>query len=115
MTTISSSSPTRAYVVRNADDAIVAATDPSSGEPMSLKRANELARAYGKGFYISSAGRARIEAPARDAGDEIVYDPSTRDFAFYVGGELQGWARTYQEAEAQRDALVMEQAERAAA
>ncbi|MEI7770145.1 MAG: hypothetical protein WCI67_09170 [Chloroflexales bacterium] len=39
---------------------------------------------------------------------EIVYDPETRDFAMYLGGELVGFARTYQEAEVTLDQLVFE-------
>lgn len=37
---------------------------------------------------------------------EIVYDRETRDFAFYIDGELIGFARTYQEAEAALDDLI---------
>lgn len=39
---------------------------------------------------------------------EIVYDPETKDFAMYLDGELVGFARTYQEAEATLDELVYE-------
>ncbi|MCS6883367.1 MAG: hypothetical protein RMK84_10030 [Oscillochloridaceae bacterium] len=38
----------------------------------------------------------------------IIYDPETRDFAMYLDGELVGFARTYQEAEATLDELVSE-------
>jgi hypothetical protein len=38
----------------------------------------------------------------------IIYDPETRDFAMYLDGELVGFARTYQEAEATLDELVYE-------
>lgn len=36
----------------------------------------------------------------------IIYDPESRDFAMYLDGELVGFARTYQEAEATLDELV---------
>jgi hypothetical protein len=36
----------------------------------------------------------------------IIYDPETRDFAFYLDGELIGFAKTYQEAEATLDEIV---------
>jgi hypothetical protein len=38
----------------------------------------------------------------------IIYDPETRDFAMYLDGELVGFARTYQEAEATLDELISE-------
>jgi hypothetical protein len=38
----------------------------------------------------------------------IIYDPETREFAFYLDGELCGFARTYQEAETTLDELVYE-------
>lgn len=38
----------------------------------------------------------------------IVYDPETGDFAYYLDGELIGFARTYREAEAELDALVFD-------
>jgi hypothetical protein len=39
---------------------------------------------------------------------EIIYDRETRDYAMYLDGELVGFARTYQEAEATLDQLVFE-------
>lgn len=36
----------------------------------------------------------------------IIYDRETRDFAYYLDGELLGFARTYQEAETKLNALV---------
>jgi hypothetical protein len=39
---------------------------------------------------------------------EISYDRETRDYAMYLDGELVGFARTYQEADAALDALVFE-------
>lgn len=39
---------------------------------------------------------------------EIIYDSESRDFAMYLDGELVGFARTYQEAEATLDQLVFE-------
>lgn len=39
---------------------------------------------------------------------EIIFDTETRDFAFYLDGELVGFARTYQEAEETLDELVYE-------
>lgn len=38
----------------------------------------------------------------------IIYDLETREFAFYLDGELCGFARTYQEAETALDELVYE-------
>lgn len=38
----------------------------------------------------------------------IIYDVETRDFAYYLDGELMGFARTYQEAEVALDALILE-------
>jgi hypothetical protein len=37
---------------------------------------------------------------------EIVYDRETRDYAYYLDGELAGFARTYYEAEVALDQLV---------
>ncbi len=39
---------------------------------------------------------------------EIMYDRETRDYAMYLDGELVGFARTFQEAEATLDKLVFE-------
>lgn len=36
----------------------------------------------------------------------IIYDPETRDFAYYLDGELVSFARTYQEAEEALDTLI---------
>jgi hypothetical protein len=60
-----------------------------------------------------STKRPNPEPPT--SGKAIVYDPETRDFAMYLDGELAGFARTYQEAEATLDSLVYEQLRRAAA
>lgn len=37
---------------------------------------------------------------------EIVYDRETHDYAYYLDGELMGFARTYHEAETTLDELV---------
>ncbi len=37
---------------------------------------------------------------------EIIYDPSTKDFACYLDGELVAFTRTYQEGEVLLDELV---------
>lgn len=39
---------------------------------------------------------------------EVVYDKETRDWAFYLGGELAGFARTRAEAQAELDRLALE-------
>lgn len=52
--------------------------------------------------------RAEIVCHAPADGKGIVFDRETRDFALYLDGELVGFARTYQEAEATLDALVYE-------
>ena len=44
------------------------------------------------------------------ASTDITYDPETRDFAYFVDGELVGFAPTYEAAEASRNALLTERA-----
>jgi hypothetical protein len=39
---------------------------------------------------------------------EIVYDRETADYLMRLDGELVGWAKTYAEAEATLDAMVLE-------
>ncbi len=39
---------------------------------------------------------------------EIVYDAETGDYRMRLDGELVGWEKTYQAAEAKLDALVLE-------
>lgn len=38
----------------------------------------------------------------------VIYDPETSDWAMYLDGELVGFARTYDEAEATLDQVIAE-------
>jgi hypothetical protein len=38
----------------------------------------------------------------------ISYEPATRDFAMFLGGDLVGYARTYSDAETTLDELIYE-------
>jgi hypothetical protein len=39
---------------------------------------------------------------------EIIYNRSTRDYAYYLNGELMGFARTYHDAKVTLDYLVFD-------
>lgn len=102
----------KAYDVRRADDSVLTACDPATGGALTMARAMELATLYGAGCYVGFAGEPQ-QTPAPAGGWTIVYDAETRDFGIYdPATEVQGWARSYQEAEVQRDVLKMEIAQR---
>lgn len=82
--------PARTYIVYSATNAVLAAIDPHTGEPLSSRRAHELATVYGAGAWICRAGVDVQVANPQPAADgyarSITYAPETNDFRMELDG-----------------------------